>query len=100
LFRIEDIHSSLAYLSAMFSSRADSGAWRPDKEFLFVLFLAAAFSFCTLSRLGNKLQQSIFFASYSLKQHFAMTLVSLLLCIISAGYLTSSAFNPFIYFRF
>jgi len=76
LFRIEDIHSSLAYLSAMFSSRADSGAWRPDKEFLFVLFLAAAFSFCTLSRLGNKLQQSIFFASYSLKQHFAMTLVS------------------------
>lgn len=99
-FRIEYLHPSLSYLARMFSWHAGSNAWQPDKEYLVFLALACLFSFFTVSNLGARIQERVFYRPYSTRMHFAMMAAGLALLIISAGRITVSTFNPFIYFRF
>ena len=99
-FKSEHLHASLDYLQRMFSWHAGTLNWKPDTEYYSLLIIAAFFSFFTIPELGKKIQQKIFYKDYSLQMHFAMVFVGLLLCIISAGRITVSTFNPFIYFRF
>lgn len=99
-FKIEYFHPSLSYFHRMFTWHSDTPDWKPDKEFFIFLTLAAIFSFFTVSDFGKKIQQKIFYSNYSLKMHFAVAFMCLALFIISAGRITVSTFNPFIYFRF
>ncbi len=99
-FRLEYFHYAIGYLQRMFSWHNNVGMWQPDTEYKFILVVAAFFSFFTLPVWGLKIQQRIFYSDYSLRLHFVMAFVTLLLCIISAGRITVSTFNPFIYFRF
>lgn len=100
-FRTEDLHPALGYLSRMFSWNAVALPPRVlDKEYLCVLVLAAGFSFFTVPEWGKHLQQKIFYGDHSLRMHYAMISMAILLCIICAGRITVSTFNPFIYFRF
>jgi len=99
-FKIEYFHASLNYFHRMFTWHADTLAWHPDKEFITFIAIAAFFSFFTIPDIGKKLQQKIYYMDYSLKMHYAMMGICILLCIISAGRITTSSFNPFIYFRF
>ncbi len=99
-FRLEDFRKSLGFLHRMFSFHADNRKWIPDTEYITILLIALFFSFFTLSKWGEQLQQKIFHKDYSLRLHFIMAFTSLLLCILSAGRITVSTFNPFIYFRF
>ncbi len=98
-FRIEYLKPSLSFLHRMFSWRVVSN-WKPDAQYWFVLFIAAFFSFFTLTGIGKYLQEKIYFASYSLRRHYIVTFVLLLLCFIAVGRITASSYNPFIYFRF
>ncbi len=100
-FKIEYFHASLDYLKRMFTWHAGNNhVWRPDKEYLFFLIVAVIFSFFTIGEWGRRLQQKVFYSSYSLKMHYAMVAIGLTLFIICAGRITVSTFNPFIYFRF
>jgi len=99
-FKIEYLHASLHYLRRMFSWHAGSAAWMPGKEYFTFLAIAALFSFFTIPEIGNRIQQKIFYKEYSLKMHFAVMFVGLALLMLSAGRITVSTFNPFIYFRF
>ncbi len=99
-FKAERLNVSLSYLQRMFTWHMATGAWRPDKEYLTFLVIASFFSFFTIPELGKKLQQKVFYNNHSIKMHFAMATIVLLLCFISAGRITTSSFNPFIYFRF
>jgi alginate O-acetyltransferase complex protein AlgI len=99
-FRAENLPASLGYLHSMFTWQPDKADWHPTRENLTMVALALFFSFFTLSRWGERIQQKIFFTDYSTKLHFAMTFATLLLIIICAGRITVSTFNPFIYFRF
>ncbi len=99
-FRIENFSTSVGFYKAMFTWRPDITPWHPNRENVVMLLLAVFFSFFTLSGWGERIQKKIFFSDYSLKLHFVMTFVTLLLIIICAGRLTVSSFNPFIYFRF
>ena len=99
-FRLEYFHYALGFFHRMFSWHKDTGAWRPDQEYYTILTVAAFFSFFTLSGWGKKMQERIFHSDYTLRLHFIMAFTALLLCIISAGRITVSTFNPFIYFRF
>ncbi|MCD6010532.1 MAG: putative rane protein involved in D-alanine export [Flavipsychrobacter sp.] len=99
-FKTEYLHLALGYFQRMLSWHADTAAWKPDREYLAMLAVAAFFSFFAIPELGKKLQQKIFYNQYSLKMHFAMAVAGLLLFIISAGHITTASFNPFIYFRF
>ena len=99
-FKTENLQASLGYFHRMLSWHADTIAWRPDKEYITLLITAAFFSFFTIPEWGKRIQEKVLYKTHSLKMHFAMAFICLLLCIISAGRITISSFNPFIYFRF
>lgn len=99
-FRIEDLHSSLGYLHRMFAWHPENYKWMPDIEYKTMLVIALFFSFFTLSSLGQLIQNQVFHKDHSIRLHIAMAFVTVVLCILSAGRITVSTFNPFIYFRF
>ncbi len=99
-FKAEQLQPTLDFLTRMFSWHTNNYRWQPDKEYISLLVIAVFFSFFTLSKWGQRIQEKIFFSNYSLRLHFVMTFATLFLCIICAGRITSSSFNPFIYFRF
>jgi len=99
LFRLEHFWPSLAYLKRMFSLHSVNN-WVPDGNYFFILDCAIFFSFITLVPAGKRLQEKVFFAPYTMRRHYLISFVLLILTFISAGYISSSTFNPFIYFRF
>ena len=99
MFRLENIQVSLAYLNRMFTWHNNSN-WLPDSKFLFTLSCAALFSFITLVPAGKRLEEKVFYTPFSMRRHYILAPVLMLLAFISAGYISSSSFNPFIYFRF
>jgi alginate O-acetyltransferase complex protein AlgI len=99
-FRAQDPATATGFIKKMFFWSKDRGVWAPGKDFYTILGIAIFFSFFTLSRWGERVQQKVFYSNYSLKFHFVMLSVAISLCIISAGRISSSTFNPFIYFRF
>lgn len=98
-FRLEDLHTSAGFLQRMFSWHLGTG-WQPGAEFITTLCISFFFSFFTLPAIGNRLQQAVYYDPYPLRRHFLVTFAVLFLCFLSAGRITESTFNPFIYFRF
>ncbi len=98
-FRIEHISDSCLVIKRMF---AFDNRRLPDvdPEFIFFFCLAVLFSFFTYFQIGQKLQEKIFVAEYSLRRHVSVALISFALLILSISSITSFGFNPFIYFRF
>ncbi len=100
-FRQETLQGAISYFDAMFSFS------RPLTEMDFnlpklytFLLLALFFSFFTAIGSFEKLQNRIFFAPLSNLESVFYSLFAGLLFIICIGLITSSTFNPFIYFRF
>jgi len=101
-FRLEYLHASLHYLHSMFSWHTSMGAaqWEPDREYKFVLCLAVLFSFFTLPKIGQQIQHKVYYALLSTKAHYVMSLIMVVMLLLCAARITTSNFNPFIYFRF
>lgn len=70
------------------------------KELVVYFVLAALFSFITLTPLGKNLQNRIYFSNYSSLGYIMATLCSITLFYYCVASISSSTFNPFIYFRF
>ena len=100
-FRSENLTLAFGYLSKMFSF-ADIKAYELlDRRVLFVLILAAVFSFVHLLPTGKSIQKYIYFPpEMNIWKHLAFTIPIMILLIISVASITSLGFNPFIYFRF
>lgn len=98
-FKLESISLTVKYLRAMFSFKVN-GMFYWDHEFYFYFLLAIFFSFLTVSRWGQKIQDSIFVQPYNTSKHLIGSLVSVTLFIICLSFIAASGFNPFIYFRF
>lgn len=99
-FKTEHLKPALDYLKRMFTFHENTNIWKPDKEYIALLFISILFSFFAIPEIGKKIQNNIFFNSYKLKTHFALVFICMILLVISAGRITTSTFNPFIYFRF
>ena len=102
LFRAETLDQAIWFTKAMFSfNNLESTKLYFDKEVWTMLVLAFFFSFFTISKIGLKIQDFFFFKKeYSLKTYLLMSVLIILLLVISTSSITSSDFNPFIYFRF
>ena len=99
LFRVDTAADAGAYYQTLFAFR--SGITIPyDFMFLFTFGLAIIFSFLTLSKVGQQLQDRIFADHYSKPLSWMMFVICLILLVLSTGSLCVSDFNPFIYFRF
>ncbi len=99
-FKIEYFHPALGFLKKMFTLNADTNSWKPDNIYFTTLAFAIFFTFFALSKLGERIQQKIFYANYSLRLHYLMASIFVVLFIMSAARISTASFNPFIYFRF
>lgn len=99
-FRVEYLRPSLTYIRRMFSWHTGTVSWVPDTEYYSILAAAVFFSFFTLAKWGRDVQQKIFYNEYKPGLYVTMTFVTVVLCILCAGRITVTTFNPFIYFRF
>lgn len=98
-FRVETFDEAQNFIARLFSWNI-SETFPLDKEYVFYLLVAVFFSFFGVSKWGDQLQNKILFQSYNNKGFVAATLLSLTFLVICIASITSSGFNPFIYFRF
>ncbi len=99
LFRVDIAADAGGFYQALFAFKG--GMTQPaDLLFWFTFGLAVVFSFLTLFKGGQRLQDTIFADHYSKGLSWTMFAICLILLILSAGSLCVSDFNPFIYFRF
>ncbi len=101
LFRSKSIDQANGMIKKMFVMDFRSIDHYLDREFWFILFVAIIFAFITIFNFGLKLENKAFYAEkYSIKGYFLSTFLFLIFMILCIGAITSSGFNPFIYFRF
>lgn len=98
-FRIEHLPDAMTFLKCMFTFKSGL-VIHLNADYFFYLFFAVLFSFFTISKSGIDLQDKIYFDTYGINRHYLMTACSMLLMVICIAMITSSGFNPFIYFRF
>ena len=99
LFRADDLSQAFSFYKALFAF--SSGAMLTlTPRFWFIFALALLFSFITLLKKGQLLQDKIFTDSYSTRLSWVMFGLTAVLFVLSVGSLLVTDFNPFIYFRF
>lgn len=100
IFKIENVDQ----IGLFFKKLVDFNTVMPLKTitaFWPVLFIAIFFSFVMAIKRFKPLEDFFFFKDqYSSIQHVLLLLVSSVLFVVSLSSITSSGFNPFIYFRF
>ena len=99
LFRVDTATDAGSFYQTLFAFK-DGVKVYSDPMFWFIFALAVVFSFLTLGKAGQWLQNTIFADHYSPRLSWVMFALCLLLFILAAGSLCVSDFNPFIYFRF
>jgi len=100
IFRIENLADIRFYLGKMFSADMSASDYYLSTESKYIMLFAAFFSIITLSKVGKRLQTFVFSTQYKRWIHIVISIVMLVLLVINLSAVTSSDFNPFIYFRF
>jgi alginate O-acetyltransferase complex protein AlgI len=100
IFRIEDFSSALDYYSILFTGSFDFSQIIISNFQVSVLIIAIIFSFISLFKIGRRLEFHALKESFSIKQNALKFVTTLCLLAVSLAWLTTSSFNPFIYFRF
>jgi alginate O-acetyltransferase complex protein AlgI len=100
IFRIEDFNSALDYYSILFTGSFDFSQIAISSYQATVLSFAILFSFITLFKVGSRFEFHSLKESSSIKQNALKFATTLCLLAVSLAWLTTSSFNPFIYFRF
>lgn len=101
LFRSETMDQAFGYIIKMFAMDFGVDNLYADREFWVILAVGVFFSFFTLSKVGTRLEDFLFFRKeHTIRAYFAMLVLTIVLFTISFSSITTSGFNPFIYFRF
>lgn len=100
IFRLETLEEIQRYLKSLFSFDFSS-TFNLTPGFSFVVIFAIFFSFLAGFKKGKQLVQAFFFTNrYALWQHLLLIIISSALLLLSYSSISTSGFNPFIYFRF
>lgn len=100
IFRLENISEIKIFFSRLFSFDF-STSFKTIPAFGLTFIFSIIFSFISSLKKGAQLEQFIFSKEqYSKKQNILLSLSAIVLFFLSASSITSSGFNPFIYFRF
>ncbi|NQY09473.1 MAG: MBOAT family protein [Flavobacteriales bacterium] len=101
IFRMEDFDEMKIYLVKLFAFDTSLEPLEFISGFKFMFVFSILFSFIVNFKWGEKLE-AYFFQNdnYNLLEYFIIISVCVFLFVISVSSITSSGFNPFIYFRF
>lgn len=98
-FRIDSTDKAMRYVVRLFDlSHVDP--WYFKLDFTLMLFVAFFFSFFSFGKKGKELQTLFYATKSSVLGHTFMSGLCVLLLVMCIASITSSGFNPFIYFRF
>jgi alginate O-acetyltransferase complex protein AlgI len=100
LFRAESISLAGAYIRKMFVFDFGETGIVFDPKFYSILVLGFVFSFFGIFKGVEQWQERVLDPDQSNRVIIGMTAISVLFLVINVGAITSSGFNPFIYFRF
>lgn len=102
VFRIEEFADAKIFYKKLFSFDFNAIPYQEtNSEFYTILVFAILFSFITISKVGLKLEKYFFYTGYkSFSKNILVFIICAVLLIYSISSITSSGFNPFIYFRF
>lgn len=100
LFRAKDLTHAIQYAKSMFGTGDASFDTFIDNKVYAMLVLSIII--CTLAAFNKiiRLQNNILFEKLSTPKTISLTLTCIVLFILCLGSLATSAYNPFIYFRF
>ena len=100
-FRLDTLSDAFNYIGQLFSFNQVSFDAPIVPMFFIMGMLAIVFSFINAFKIGKMMENYLFFKDdYSVVAYSLNTIVSILLFLICVSSVTSSGFNPFIYFRF
>ncbi len=100
LFRAETLTQAVFYVKKMFSFDFRHLDYFPDNKFYAIMVAGFIFAFMAIFRNNEAWQEKILSTGQSDRNIVLMTVGAVLFFIISLASITSSGFNPFIYFRF
>jgi alginate O-acetyltransferase complex protein AlgI len=99
-FRTDTLAHALGFLKRLFHFGEIPVWFTYQNDFRLMFFLACFFSFCMLIPGFKKIQDSVYYRTHTVKVNILFSLIAMLLFILSVSFITTSNFNPFIYFRF
>jgi alginate O-acetyltransferase complex protein AlgI len=99
-FRSETLPEAIIYLQKMFSFSMNGENIFFDNKFYTILIIAIFFSFWGGFKAIERWQERLFAEKQKHRKIILMSVFSIIFFIISLSAITSSGFNPFIYFRF
>lgn len=99
LFRAESLGYAVEYTGRMFSFTGGPAFYISQKVWI-MLIIGAFFGFWAAAGSIEKWQDKLFGKKKKLSTLIYMTAASVVLFVLSLAAITSSGFNPFIYFRF
>jgi alginate O-acetyltransferase complex protein AlgI len=100
LFRAETLTYATEYLQAMFRFEFSYLPISMDKKFFIMLMLGAIFAFMAMIKGNEAWQQRVLEPKFTTRELAWRMVFAIFFFIICIGAITSSGFNPFIYFRF
>ena len=98
-FRSENLPYAIDFIGRMFSFTGGPAVYISQKVWIILIF-AAVFGFWGAFGKVEQWQTKLFAKKQQLSTLVMMTAASIVLFIVSLAAITSSGFNPFIYFRF
>ena len=99
-FRAETLSEAILYLKSMFAFKGGTDGVFFDTKFYSILIVAIFFSFWGGFKAIENWQERLFAEKQGNTTITLMVLFSVIFFVISLSAITSSGFNPFIYFRF
>jgi alginate O-acetyltransferase complex protein AlgI len=99
-FRADTVSQAFAFVSKLFEFKGSAPYLFYEREFITILFIAIFFAFFTSIKAGERIQKQVYYSSHGIVLNSAFSLVACLLFTLSVAAITSTGFNPFIYFRF
>ena len=99
-FRLDSFQDAIKVIKKLFEFHVSSVAWYDYREFFVMAVFAVIFSFFTCFNKGKNIQQNIYYSIYSARTSVFIAFLSAVLFILCVGRITTTGFNPFIYFRF
>jgi alginate O-acetyltransferase complex protein AlgI len=99
-FRAETISQASFYIKKMFTADFRDLDYFLDLKFYIILILAFIFAFMAIFKRNEFWQEKVLSTFQSNRNMVFMTIWAILFFIICLSFITSSGFNPFIYFRF
>jgi len=101
LFRAESLYQIKYYIKSMFSFNDIKIDNLVSTEFWVILIIGVIFAFITAFKVGLKIEKFVFYKNdYKVNQALVIAFFVLVLLVLSISSITSSGFNPFIYYRF